>query len=290
MTSSKASAAIFLALALAFSGAARAQTPTCDGLDGAQKKDLDELFGRLKPYECCSDTFARCLAAKKPCPIVRRLADNLCRMAALGRDKEAVEKAYEQRQRSMTGMHPAVTIALDEAARLGEPNAPVTLVVYACTRCPFCRDLVLALHREVTEDDLKGKVKVYLRPFPLKGHEGSTEGALALLAAARQGKMWPFAVYTYKHFDEFSPDVLADWAEFNKLDRKAFEQAMADPALREQLTEAKKEGLRNHVEATPTLYIDGRQWTGDLELGSVVDALLEEYDRVTAASAATAHK
>ncbi|HEY3448714.1 MAG TPA: thioredoxin domain-containing protein [Myxococcales bacterium] len=264
------------------STAARAQTPACEALEGEQKKMVDELFAKLKPYECCTDSFAKCLAPQaKSCPVVPRLANNLCRMAALGKDAAGLEKAYENRKKSMTGSHPTRTFVLEDSARLGEASAPVTAVMYACTRCPFCRDLVLALHREVTEDALKGKVKLYLRPFPLKGHEGSTEGALALMAAGKQGKMWPFTVYTYKHFDEFNPVILADWAEFQKLDRPAFEAALADEKVREALTEVKKEGTRNKVEATPTIYIDGRLWSGELETGSIVDALLEEYDRVT---------
>jgi len=275
------SASVVLAALLLPAAGVRAQTPACDALEDDQRKVVDELFGKLKPYECCSDTFAKCLADKsKSCPIVPRLANNLCRMAALGKDRAGLEKAYENRRKSMTGAHPTRTFALDESARLGEPGAPVTAVMYACTRCPFCRDLVLAMHREVTEDSLKGKVKLYLRPFPLKGHEGSTEGALALMAAGDQGKFWPFTVYTFKHFSEFNPVILADWAEFQKLDRARFEAAMADGKLRAALTEAKKEGTRNKVEATPTLYVNGRLWSGELETGSIVDALLEEYDRV----------
>lgn len=269
-----------VALSVAASPPARAQTPACDALEGDPKKAVEELFGRLKPYECCADAFARCFASQARCPIVTRLANNLCRMAALGKDKAGLEKAYENRQKSMTGTHPTRTFVLDEAARLGDEKAPVTVVMYACTRCPFCRDLVLAMHREITEDALKGKAKLYLRPFPLKGHEGATEGALALMAAGKQGRFWPFAVYTFKHYDEFNPVILADWAEFQKLDRAQFEAAMADEKVREALTETKKEGTRNKIEATPTVYIDGRLWSGELETGSIVDAVLEEYDRV----------
>lgn len=267
---------------LSLSPVVQAQTPACDALEGAEKATAADLLGRLKPYECCTDSFAKCLAAPKPCAIVTRLASELCRMVRLGKDAPSVERAYEKRERSMAPNAPVFTIGLDESARLGDPKAPVTLVVYACTRCPFCRDMVLALHREVTEDSLKGKVKVYLRPFPIKGHEGATEGATALLAAAKQDRMWPYAVYTYKHFEEFHASVLPDWAEFVKLDRAAFEKAMADEKIRDALTEIKKEGARNKIEATPSLFIDGRAWKGELEIGAVVDALLEEHERVTA--------
>jgi len=259
--------------------AAQAQTPRCDGLEAAEKAAVAELFARLKPYEGCADTFQKCLAAPQPSPLVVRHA------AALGKDLAALEDSYARRRKSMTGTPPSLTFALDEGARLGEARAPVTVVLYVCTRCPFCREVVLALHREVTEDDLEGKVKVYLRPFPLKGHEGSTEGALALTAAGRQGKLWPYALYTFKNFDQFCPAVLADWAGFVGLDRELFEKAMGDETTRAAVTEVKKEGLRNKVEAPPTLFIDGRRYPGDLETGALVDALLEAYERAASAPA-----
>ena len=278
----KASTAFIALAGLLAAGSAKGQTLLCDSLEPADKARITELFARLKPYECCDDTFAKCLAAPKPCPMVVRQADSLCRMASYGKEVPKLEEAYQRRKKSMTGQPPALTFSLDESARLGEPKAPVTIVVYACTRCPFCRDVILSLHREVTEDNLKGIAKVYLRPFPLKSHEGSTEGALALLAAGAQGRMWDYAVYTYKHFDQFHPSVLADWASFLKLDKAAFEKAMADDKLREVLTELKKEGVRNKVEATPMLFIDGRPYSGDMDSSTLVDVVTEEHQRVTA--------
>ena len=43
---------------------------------------------------------------------------------------------------------------------------------------------------------------------------------------------------------------------------------------------SKKEGLVNGVEETPTLFINGRRWVGDLEAVEILDALAEEAARV----------
>lgn len=270
---------LWLALAvLTFAGSARAQTELCDGLAADEKKVATELLGRLKPYECCSDTFEKCLASsREKCPIVTRLANSICRSAGLGKDAVAIETFYNKRRTSMQG--PTTAFTLDEAFRVGDAAAPIPVVVYACTRCPFCKDVVLGLHTEVTEDRLRGKVRLYLRPFPLKSHEGSTEGALALMAAASLHKLWPMTVYVYRHFSEFHPDVLADWASFSEMDRSAFEKAVADEKTREALAQVKKEGLRNAVEATPTVFINGKRYSGDLEMGALVDAALEAFER-----------
>ena len=72
-----------------------------------------------------------------------------------------------------------------------------------------------------------------------------------------------------------------DWAREAGLSPTAFEAATAEPATRERLVSSKKEGLRNGVEATPTLFIDGRPYVGDLDLEELVDVIGEERDRVT---------
>ncbi|MEW6749991.1 MAG: hypothetical protein AB1505_03325 [Candidatus Latescibacterota bacterium] len=49
------------------------------------------------------------------------------------------------------------------------------------------------------------------------------------------------------------------------------------------LAESKKEGLRNQVDATPALFVNGRRYVGDTDLDELVDVLLEEDERVAPA-------
>jgi protein-disulfide isomerase len=268
-------------MTLAIGSSARAQTPACDALEGAEKAAALSLLKRLHPYTCCNDSISACLAAKSPCKAAMRMANGICRLARYGWEEAAIEKAFADRKKSMDPGTSSAGIALEEAAGIGEAGAPVKLVVYACSRCPFCRDMVLGLHREVTEGALKGKGRLFLKPFPLKDHQGATEGDLAIVAAGRMGKLWPFTLYLYNHFDLFHPAVLADWAELTGMDRARFEKLMADPQTREVLAESKKEGLRNKVAATPTIFIDGRLYSYVLDLDEVVDLALEEHERLS---------
>ena len=61
---------------------------------------------------------------------------------------------------------------------------------------------------------------------------------------------------------------------------REFEKLLTDKALRAALVEIKKEGVRNGVDATPTLFINGRKYEGDLDPVLVADVLAEEYDVV----------
>jgi protein-disulfide isomerase len=273
---------LFVLLALLAPSAAAARTPKCEALPEEKRALADELLSKLHPYDCCDDTLAACLAAPAPCPLATRLADDVCRMVAAGKGGPEIEAALGRRARSMLPLGAPASIAVDPAATVGDPAAPVVMTVYACTRCPFCKIVVPALHREVTKGALKGKARLAFRPFPIRDHAGSTEGGLALLAAARQGKFWPYLLDLYARFDAFDAAKLGERAAALGLSREAFETAMADPALREQLVEAKREGVRNKVTATPTVFLGGRRYHYDLDPEVLVDVLLEEYERVTA--------
>ncbi len=250
----------------------------CNSLPADKKALVQSLFATLHPYDGCDETFARCLAAKPPKPVVSRLAADICRQVKAGKTAKEIENALSRRAQSVLPTGPRASLTLDDAFRAGSATAPVAAVVFACTRCPFCKVMVPALYAAVTDGPLAGKVRLYLRPFPLKSHPGSTEGGLAEMSAAKLGHLWPMTLLIYKRFDSFSPAVLPEWAASVGMDRAAFERELADPKTRDALVESKQEGLRNKVEATPSLFIDGRPYVYDMTTDAVLDVLEEAYE------------
>jgi protein-disulfide isomerase len=265
-------------LALALARPVLAQTAACDALPADKKPLTKELLSALHPYDGCDETFARCLAARPPAPVVLRLANDICRQVKAGMARKEIEQWLGKRAQTMLPTGPGVQIALDESMRAGDANAPVTVVVYACARCPFCAAMIPALYAAVTDGKLASKVRLYFRPFPLKSHPGSTEGGLAMMAAAKLGRFWPFTLLAYKRFDAFCPKLVPEWAETAGMDRAAFERAFADPKLRDELIASKQEGLRNKVSSTPTLFIDGRPYLYELQTEAVIDVLEEAHE------------
>lgn len=274
--------ALPLALMLLLSPAFSSQATACEGLDAGKQGLFDRLLATLHPYDCCDDTLEACQKKTPLCPLVPRLTADVCRLVKEGKTQAEVEHAMLRRAQSMTPGGKPVTIEMDDAVLLGEPDAPVSVVIYACTRCPFCRVAVLELYREVTEGALKGKVKLHFRPFPLKDHPGSLEGGLALIAAAKLGKFWPYVVKVYENYNAFKPELLAAWAVETGMDRAAFEAAMGDEATREALNRAKQEGIRNRVSATPSLFINGRRYVYDHSIRTILDLIAEEVERLAA--------
>ncbi|MBM4394952.1 MAG: thioredoxin domain-containing protein [Deltaproteobacteria bacterium] len=266
--------ASFLVVALLAAPAA-AEVPECRALTGGAKSVADHLLTTEHPYDCCDGTIADCLKRSPACPLASRLAAFVCRRAASGQDRDTIHRAIERRAVSMmpgTKRHAFDLAAIPSA---GSPAAKVKLVVFLCPRCPVCSKLGPDLYREVTTGRLAGKVTLHCRVFPVKSHPGSAEAGRAIAAAARIGKFWEFMLHAFREFDRYSPDALPGWAAAVGIERAAFDAAVADPATQAALVEAKKEGIRAGVEATPALFIDGRRWHGDMDVETLVDVLEE---------------
>jgi protein-disulfide isomerase len=171
-----------------------------------------------------------------------------------------------------------VEVDLHGVPPLGADGAPVEVVVYACARCPFCSKLVPQLHDAIASGPLAGKARMYFRVFPIRNHEFSKEGGLALVAAAEQGRFWEYLLKVYGEFDRFCVTKLPEWAEAVGMDRQLFEQHVADPATRDALVESKKEGIRNGVDVTPTVFLNRRRFVGEMSYEELADAIGEEAD------------
>lgn len=258
-----------------------AQTPVCDELSGGQRRLAETILDSEYLYDCRDDTISVCLAEKPACSLAERLADNVCRRVAAGQDEQRIRRALSRRARSMVGGGTPAEIDLDAAAISGPDDAPVTLMIYACARCPYCSRLIPDLIESVNSGPSRDQVRLAFRIFPIRGHEGSTPAGLAFQAAADMDAFWPFMLYSYGHFDDWTEEAQVQWAVEVGLEREAFGTRMADPATRAALVESKKEGLVNGVEATPTFFINGRRWVGDLETVELLDALEEAVNRAT---------
>lgn len=271
--------ALSLAAALAATMTAAAQNGACGDLEPAQRRTAESVLASEYLWDCCDDTIERCLEARPPSRLATLVAEDVCRRVAAGQDEARIRRGLSRRARSMVGGGAPAEIELAAAPVVGAVDAPVTVVIYACARCPYCSKLIPALYEAVNDGPLQGEARLAFRVFPIRGHEGSTEAGLGFGAAIAMDRFWPFMLHAYRHFDEFSPDRQLQWATAAGLDRDEFVARLDDPATREAVVASKKEGLVNGVEETPTLFVNGRRWVGDLEIEELVSAVEEAAAR-----------
>ena len=89
---------------------------------------------------------------------------------------------------------------------LGSANATITLIEFTDYQCPFCSRHFNQTYEQIKKDYIDtGKVKFYLRDFPLGFHPNAQKAAEAARCAGDQGKYWEMHDALFKNQSEWSP-------------------------------------------------------------------------------------
>ncbi len=259
--------------------ALQAATPACDALFEADRAHAAALMQRVFIHDCCDEPLAACLVQRPRCRLADRLADDLCARVAQGQTDVRIRQALTERAWTALPAGGPARIDLSEAPMAGDPAAPVAVVVYASPRGVHCSRLVPGVVDAVTQGSLRGRVRLYVRLFPLRSNEHDTEAGLALMAAQRLGAFWDLALLGYARFDAFSLEAQRAWARELGLDPAEVDRLAADPGLLDLLRAGKREGVELGVTSTPTFFIDGHRYRGELELPELLDTLAEAWER-----------
>lgn len=109
------------------------------------------------------------------------------------------------------GSHPRVERRqAGDPLALGDPDAPVALVVFSDYRCPFCAKFSRDTEPELVKRYVDaGKLRIEWRDYPIFGTQ-SMSAARAGRAAAEQGKFWEFNRTVYAAAPERSKADLTD--------------------------------------------------------------------------------
>jgi protein-disulfide isomerase/uncharacterized membrane protein len=152
----------------------------------------------------------------------------------------------------------------------GPPSAPVKVVEFSDFLCPFCRQVAGAFDAYLPTSG--GRVAIYYKNYPLdpscnpniqgSGHAGSCALALGGLCAQDQGKFWPYHDRVFAAQNDLHNPQVADvlrLAGEAGLDTAALARCVESGATRQRLTAHIKEAQQGGVNATPTLFINGKR-------------------------------
>lgn len=161
----------------------------------------------------------------------------------------------------------------------GPDDAPVTIYEFSDFQCPFCKKARSRLQPLL--DEYEGEIRVVHKNFPLPFHDEANPAAKAALAAKQQGKFWEMYDLLFKNQDRLGSDGLyVDLAEKLDLDVEAFQKAMNDASVKNQIERDKTLGGKVGVTGTPAFFINGRRIVGaqptDKFRSAIEDALDEK--------------
>jgi len=152
---------------------------------------------------------------------------------------------------------PIFSISTSDQPSLGKAEAPVTVIVFTDFQCPSCAAIHPALERLVKE--YSDKVRIVARDFPLSRHVEAFKAAEAAEAAREQGKYWEYVQLLMRNQSALSVDKLKEYASELALDRVSFDSALETGKFTEMVQRDIEEGMRLGIEATPTVFINGRR-------------------------------
>ena len=135
----------------------------------------------------------------------------------------------------------------------------VEFLDFECEACGSIYPFVEELRKEYGQN-----VTFVQRYFPLPGHRNSMNAAVAVEAAAEQGKyeqMYQKMFDTQKQWGESQDDYSELFRDYDKelgLDMKAYDASIADPATQQRVSQDLTDGKALGITGTPTFFLDGQ--------------------------------
>lgn len=184
---------------------------------------------------------------------------------------------------------PAIRVSLDAPRQtvplaatdpaLGPASAPVTLVEFSDFQCPFCQRVEPTLKQlRMTYGD---KLRIVWKDFPLTQiHPQAFKAGEAGHCAGDQGKYWEYHDRMFANQQALQPADLKKHAADLGLDAGAFGTCLDSSKYGERVRDGVSLGTQLGVNSTPTVFVNGRRFSGAQPYEVFVAAIDEELARV----------
>jgi protein-disulfide isomerase len=147
------------------------------------------------------------------------------------------------------------------APREVDPAVPgVEIVLFSDFQCPFCAQLAGAIH-QLQQAPPPG-VHIRFAHFPLGIHPNAPLAHQAAVAAAGQDKFWEMHDLLFANRSRAQREDVIGYARQLGLDVERFETDLDSDRVKALIDADKAEGSKRGVDATPTFYVNGREFVG----------------------------
>jgi protein-disulfide isomerase len=154
---------------------------------------------------------------------------------------------------------------------LGTQGAPVVLVEFTDFECPYCREEAKKLRDNLLKDFPK-EVHFYFMDFPLEQlHPWAKAAAMAGQCIFKQNAdvFWDYHDWVFEHQAEITADNLTskilEFTKDKKVDSIQLSRCMESKATEAEVSRTMAMGESLEVNATPTIFVNGRKVSGAVE-------------------------
>jgi predicted DsbA family dithiol-disulfide isomerase len=200
------------------------------------------------------------------------LKDNFDRIGLFGEDQLILTRSHPSWVQIIQYSR-IFSIDVANRAFKGQVDAKATIVVFDDYQCPYCARLERFVE-QVLEQFPTG-VKYVIKHFPLSSHAFAHNGAMAALAAGKQGKFWEFHSRLLENHDQVNEQKILDIAGELKLDMERFKKDRQSASSRKLIQEDIKNGRAIGVSGPPSAFINGKRIRNQ-DLGRLPELIIRE--------------
>jgi protein-disulfide isomerase/uncharacterized membrane protein len=183
-------------------------------------------------------------------------------------DPKKLEQYFTDKAMREYEQGPVHRLELEGVPRKGPKEAPVRVVEYSDFLCPYCRQLAGALQGFLPQTGKR--MSVFFKNYPLDKecnpklnttiHPGACWLALGGLCAQDQAHFWEYhdKVFSSELHEPRGPDVVKLATEAG-LDQAAMETCLVADRTRQRLSAQIEEAAKVGVQATPTVFVNGKK-------------------------------
>lgn len=248
-------------------------------LQPAQREAALKLMREMGCTCGCNMKVAQCRVEDPACSYSTGLSAMIVRAFAEGKTVEQVKavvagSALGRPRDPQKVLEDPVRIPTSGAPSLGPVNARIELVEFSDFECPYCAVATGEIHRifEAYPKD----VRLVYKQFPLTTHPHAQMAALASLAAYEQGKFWEMHDKMFANYNHLTRERVLQWAGEMGMDVDKFQAAMASAKNKATVQKDLQDGEYAGVSGTPSLYINGKHYNGNIQLGLLKPILDQE--------------
>lgn len=174
-----------------------------------------------------------------------------------------------------------------ELPMMGSADAPVKIVEFGDYKCPTCQYFAQNIKPQLDKDYIEtGKASFYFINYPFIG-EDSTTAALAAESIHHQNSeaFWDYYKLLYDNQQDerivwATPDYLVQLAKDANLpvDYELLRSDIDNKTYQKQVDKDESLVRPLNVQGTPTLFINGQKYTGQLDYNSIKSAIDKAID------------
>ena len=153
---------------------------------------------------------------------------------------------------------------------IGTPGAPVVITLFSDFQCQFCKDEAKVL-RENLIKNYPTQVRLYFRDYPLEQiHPWAKPASIAgrCVFRAKPAAFWEFHDWIFEKQAEINPETLKpkvmEFVKSKGLDAIQIGACIDSKATEADINKSLAEGRALKVEATPTMFVNGRKIPGNI--------------------------